>query len=135
MGLFGKLKAMRMLLIDDDELIRDSLRLYFATEGCDLTALESAEQGLKALSRQEYDILIVDYKLPGINGFKFLEQIQATHPNVLKIFVSAFGDDEVLGRVKKLGIEEFIEKPFTSKTIENALLRLIGKREEQLDGQ
>ncbi len=50
MDLFEKLKEMKILLIDDDEWIRDSLSIYFQSEGCDLKALETAEEGMEVLS-------------------------------------------------------------------------------------
>ena len=50
--LFSHLKKMRILLIDDDEWVRDSLRLFFEAEGCSLLALETAEEGLAALKRE-----------------------------------------------------------------------------------
>ena len=64
MNLFSKLRKMKILLIDDDEWIRDSLRLFFEAERCQLLTLETAEEGLVALRENTYDIIIVDYKLP-----------------------------------------------------------------------
>ena len=62
MNLYKKLRNMKMLLIDDDAWIRDSLSIFFESEGCHLKALETAEEGLKALKKQPYDIIIVDYR-------------------------------------------------------------------------
>jgi len=64
MDLFNQLKSMEILLIDDDEWIRDSLCVFFESEGCHLTALETAEEGMEALKNHDYDILITDYRLP-----------------------------------------------------------------------
>ena len=75
MNLFATLKEKRLLLIDDDEWIRDSLSLFFELQGCSLVALETAEEGLKELSRRSYDIIIADYKLPGMNGLEFFKRI------------------------------------------------------------
>ena len=61
MKLFSKLRQMKILLIDDDEWIRDSLGLYFEDEGCHLLALETAEEGIEALKGQNYDIIMVVY--------------------------------------------------------------------------
>ena len=58
MNIFSTLQGMKILLVDDDEWIRDSVCLLFEAEGCDLLALETAEEGLKALSQQNYDIII-----------------------------------------------------------------------------
>jgi DNA-binding NtrC family response regulator len=125
MDLFEKLKEMRMLLIDDDEWIRDSLSLFFEGEGCHLSALETAEEGMEALKKQDYDIIIADYKLPGMDGLEFLSRIQDSHPDVMKILITAYGSEEVVSEAKRLGAMDFIQKPFTSETVEESLSRLI----------
>ena len=121
MDLFTKLKSMKILLIDDDEWIRDSLRLFFESEGCQIVALETAEEGLKALQCESYDIIITDYRLPGMDGLTFLEQIQASHTNAVKILITAYKSKEVVNQAKNIGVQGLISKPFTSETIETSL--------------
>ena len=121
MDLFTKLKSMKILLIDDDEWIRDSLKLFFESEGCQIIALETAEEGLKALQCESYDIIITDYKLPGIDGLTFLEQIQASQTDAVKILITAYKSKEVISQAKKIGVQGLIAKPFTSQTIETSL--------------
>ena len=60
MDLFSKLKDKKILLVDDDEWIRDSLTLYFDTEGCHMMAVETAEEGMELLKQQGYDIILID---------------------------------------------------------------------------
>ena len=118
-----------MLLIDDDVWIRDSLRLFFEAEGCVLSALETAEEGIEALNEQCYDIIISDYRLPGMDGLAFLKQVKKMQPSAVKILITAYGNKEVVSEARKIGIEDFIEKPFTNKSIEESLFRLIEKGE------
>ena len=59
MNLFNKLKGMKILLIDEDKWIRDSLSIFFECEGCHLLVLEAAEEGLEAIKEQDYDIVHV----------------------------------------------------------------------------
>ena len=125
MDLFSKLKKMKILLIDDDEWIRDSMSLFFEGEGCQLTTLETAEEGIKELKIHHYDIIIADYKLPGMDGLTFLERIHKFYPDALRILISAYGNEEVRNKAKSLGVQDFIEKPFSAKTIEESLSRLI----------
>ena len=133
MDLFDKLKDMKILLIDDDEWIRDSLSLFFEFEPCVFQALETAEQGLKELKTKDYDIIILDYRLPGMNGLEFLKRIQGTHPQVIKILITAYGSKEVFSQAIELGVHDFIDKPFSTKAIEDSLWRLTEER-EQKDG-
>jgi DNA-binding NtrC family response regulator len=123
--IYNKLRNREILLVDDDELIRDSLTLFFTGEGIHLSAYESAEKGLEALEKNDYDIIIVDYRLPGMDGVEFFKHIQETHENVLKILITAYKDHKVVSEADKIGIQDFIEKPFTSKRIEQVLSLLI----------
>ena len=124
MDLFTRLKSMKILLIDDDEWIRDSLRLFFESEGCYLVAFETAEEAIEALHRQHYDIIITDYKLPGMDGVAFFKRIQSSHPDTIKILITAFKSEVVVEEAKKAGVQHLIAKPFTSETIEASLTRL-----------
>jgi DNA-binding NtrC family response regulator len=129
MQLYEKIKEMAVLLIDDDKWIRHSLSLLFESEGCNLLALETAEEGIEALKGKDYDIIIADYRLPGMDGVTFFKEIQESHPNALKILITAYGSDEIISEVSQLGVHDYIEKPFTSNTIEDSLSRLIERRE------
>ena len=133
MNLFSKLRQMKIMLIDDDEWIRDSLGLYFEDEGCHLLALETAEEGIEALKGQNYDIIMVDYRLPGMDGLEFLKRIQKTQSHAMKVLVTAYKSKEVVSKAIKTGIDDFIEKPFTTKTIEESLSRLIENHEQEIN--
>jgi len=122
---FDKLKKMKMLLIDDDEWIRDSLSIYFESRGCNLQVLETAEEGIEALKKQDYDIIVTDYRLPGMDGLEFLKRIQDSHPQAMKILITAYRSEDVVSKAIRIGIHDFIDKPFTAKTIEDSLSRLL----------
>ena len=132
MNLYKKLRNMKMLLIDDDEWIRDSLSIFFESEGCHLKALETAEEGLKALEKQPYDIIIVDYRLPGMDGLDFLRQIKNSYSNAIKIMVTAYGNKELISEAKQIGVQGFLEKPISTKSIETSLSRLIEEHDQQI---
>ena len=128
MDLYNQLKKMKILLIDDDEWIRDSLSLFFESEGCNITTLETAEEGVEELKRQAYNIIIVDYRLPSMDGLQLLERIQTTYPDTIKILITAYGSKEVISHAYDMGIHDFIEKPFTTKSIETSLSNIMKKR-------
>ncbi|MCK5192239.1 MAG: response regulator [Desulfobulbaceae bacterium] len=128
MDLFSKLKEMKILLIDDDKWIRDSLSIFFEYEGCHLLALETAEEAMEVLKMHDYDIIIVDYKLPGMDGLALLKRIQDSHLDAMKILITAYRSEVVISEAINMGVKEIIEKPFTSKIIEATLSRLIEAR-------
>jgi len=115
---------MKILLVDDDEWIRDSLRLFFEAEGCHILALETAEEAMEELNCQNYDIIITDYKLPGMDGVEFFRRIQSSHPDTIKILITAYKSEVVVDEARKAGVQHLIAKPFTSDTIEASLTRL-----------
>ena len=131
MELYSRLRDMKILLIDDDEWIRDSLTIFLDSEGCHLTAVETAEEAIQAIEKENYDILISDYKLPGMDGLEFFRFIGPSHPHAIKIVITAYGNQDVVSEARTIGINDFIEKPFTTKVIEKSLCRLIEAREKQ----
>ena len=129
MVLFSKLRDMKILLIDDDEWIRDSLRIFFEAEGCQLMAFETAEEGLAELKDQTYDLIIVDYKLPGLDGLEFLKRTHDAQSDAIKVLITAYRNDKVISEAKKLKVQGFIEKPFTSDSFMASLAHLIAMYE------
>ncbi|MEW6501567.1 MAG: response regulator [Thermodesulfobacteriota bacterium] len=119
---------MRLLLVEDDALIRDSMRLFFENEGCQLETLETAEEAMEAIRRREYDIVITDYRLPGMDGLSLLRELQGSRPHTMRVLLTAYMDEDVLADAFRIGVHEFIEKPFSSADVEEALARLIEKR-------
>ena len=126
MDLFTKLRSMHLLLIDDDEWVRDSLRLFFESEGCQIIALETAEEGLNFTASRHFDIIIVDYRLPGMDGLEFIKHLPANQADTLKVLITAYGSEDLFLKAKQSGFNEFVHKPFTTEIIEDTLKRLIG---------
>ncbi|MDH3956139.1 MAG: response regulator [Desulfobacteraceae bacterium] len=129
MDLFRQLKNMKILLIDDDEWIRDSLRIFFEAEDCQVVVFETAEEGLAELKYQTYDLIIVDYKLPGLDGLEFLKRIQDDHSDVMKVLITAYRTESIISEARKLKIQGFIEKPFNSESLMASLEHLIEMHE------
>ena len=128
MNPFNELKQVKTLLVDDDELIRDSLCIAFKNKGCFIRAAESAEEGLKAIKEEQFDIIISDFRLPGINGLDFLKLATVTHPNAVHILITAYRDEYMFSEAVRMGVAEFIQKPFSVKALV-ALLAVSLKRQ------
>lgn len=117
----GKWEETRILLVDDDGPIRLSMGMFFEAEGCEFVGVESAEKGLEEVRRQPYDVIIADYRLPGMNGLEFLRTIQETHPETKKIFTTAKARRELFSEARQIGANGCIEKPLTVEKIEQLL--------------
>jgi DNA-binding NtrC family response regulator len=125
MDLFSRIKNMKILLVDDDEWIRDSLSLFFEAEGCDLLTFETAEEGMEAVKKQAYDIVISDYKLPGMDGLEFLRRVRENQPNAFEVLITAYANCEIVKEANEIGVKDIIPKPFTSEDVETSLARII----------
>ncbi len=132
MSLFNKLKEMKILLIDDDQWIRESLSLFLKSEGYLLVACETAEEGLETLRDETYDIIIVDYKLPGMDGMEFFKRIEGSHPDSMKILLTAYKENKIISEATRIGVNDYIEKPFTVETLERSFSKFFEKREEKI---
>ncbi|MCP4374268.1 MAG: response regulator, partial [Deltaproteobacteria bacterium] len=85
---FSIIKKMKTLLIDDDELIRDSLSMAFLDKGCFLMAVGSAEEGLYAMQKNQFDIIISDFSLPGMNGIDFFKQASIDQTDSMNVLIT-----------------------------------------------
>ena len=122
------LHGTRILLIDDDQWIRDSMTLYFEAEGCHVRSFATAEEGLPVFQDDMWDVIIVDYHLPGMDGLMMLDQIQNRQEGVIKVLITAYTSDTAISRARDVGVNAFIEKPFTADDIETTLVRLLHER-------
>jgi DNA-binding NtrC family response regulator len=125
MNYFKKLKEIKTLLVDDDDLIRDSLSLAFNNQGCFLQTAETAEEGMQTIQRDSFDLIISDLRLPGKDGLEFLRAARSYQPNTLCVLITAYGDKHIFSDATALGIHDFIEKPFSIESLVQSLALLI----------
>ena len=128
MDLFARLQGMKVLLVEDDPWIRDSLRRFFANENCALMAVETGEDALEIIKDNACDIIITDYRLPGMDGLEFLKRAQRLNARFKKILLTAYMTEPVIAEAFRLGVNEFIEKPFSVEDLEEALVRILEKK-------
>lgn len=123
----SKIKDKKILLVDSSERIRDALSLFFKLEECDFLAVGTPEEALKSLRTDAYDIIIADYHLPGLNGLEFLIHVKSNFPKTIEILTTSYGDITHVEAIKKAGIREVIQKPFSAETLILHLSRLLEK--------
>ncbi len=130
----SKLRNMKILLIDDDEIIRDSLGIAFTLRGYDLILAETAEEGLLAFEKETFDVIISDYKLPGINGLELFKQVSAARRSTVNILITAYGGNELYSEAIETGVHAFFSKPFSPEKIFNFLTDY-SKGKKKVDGK
>jgi DNA-binding NtrC family response regulator len=121
MNSFSKLRAMKTLLVDDDDFIRDSLKIVFHNQGCFLQTAVNAEEGLKALEREKFNIVLSDARLPGKDGLSFLKSVGIVQPDTLRVLITSYGDKSCTSMESAGCVHEYIEKPFSVESLAKSL--------------
>lgn len=125
------LRAKKILLIDDDEWIRNALGYYFNKKTSLFNTFDNAESALEHIRSECYDVVICDYKLPGMNGIIFFKKLQEICPGAIKILITAYGDDAIKSEANEIGLNGFIEKPFSANIIEESVANLIKENDQE----
>lgn len=104
----------RILVVDDEEDIRVALKdlLESSLDRVEVTIAEDGASGLRVLQRLRPDLIVSDYKMPGMNGLEFLQASRAQAPETPKILITAFPDlDLAVRAINDAHIENFLQKP------------------------
>jgi two-component system, NtrC family, nitrogen regulation response regulator NtrX len=107
----------RLLIVDDEQNVRLSLRAVLQDEGYATEAVESGEDCLEALDRKAYDVILLDVWLTGKDGIDILKDIKSRRPHQYVIMISGHGTIETAVQATKLGAFDFVEKPLSLEKI------------------
>jgi len=121
MNYFDQLKKMKTFLVEDSQNLRDALHQIFSYNSCHLQATESAEEALDAIAREKFDLIISDYRLPGIDGLEFFKKSVRFQPQAFKVLISGNLDRSLVSRASDIGVNAFIAKPFSITTLLSSL--------------
>jgi two-component system nitrogen regulation response regulator NtrX len=117
----------RILVIDDDAAIRDSIRMILEYEGYDCLLSPTAQEGLAAIEKQTPDIVFLDIKMPGMDGLEALAKIKQIDGALPVVMISGHGTTSTVVEAMKAGAVDFIDKPVARErllvTIKNELER------------
>ena len=102
-----------ILLIDDEAKMRRLLELQLRDEGFVAQTAPDAETGLEMLSKQPYDLIVTDFRLPGMTGLEFLQAVRRTDANIPVIMMTAYGTVETAVEAMKSGANNYVLKPFS----------------------
>lgn len=115
------MKKCRILIIEDNSYVRQAFELTLLRTGLNATVLTTGEEALDAVRRRSFDVIISDYRLPGMDGLEFFAKAAAYTPNVTKALISAYGFEDIATEARSIGVTHFFLKPFS---IHKLLMRL-----------
>lgn len=110
-------KSKLVLLVDDDELVLKTLAKFMSIYGYSVELAKNGEEALEKVEKQNFDLLIADVRMPGIDGIETIKRIREIHqktnrPQVPEVIITGYMDTASQQEAEKLGIADYIYKPF-----------------------
>lgn len=102
----------RILVVDDEESIREFLDIMLRKEGYQVTCVEDGRQAIDILTKKSFDMVISDLQMPNVTGIELLQHIRQHYPDLLFMMITAFGTTETAVEAMKMGAYDYVTKPF-----------------------
>ena len=125
-------RAAAVAVIDDDDAVRDSLSALLEAAGYDVDTYESGRAFLNALPQAVPACALVDVRMPEMDGLELQRRLAASEPSLPVIIITGHGDIAMAVRAIKAGAVDFVEKPFTDRTILEGIAQALALREATL---
>ena len=129
------MKPLRVLIVDDDPALLDALpeTLRLRMGGVTVDTADSAAAALQRITDREYDAIVTDIKMPGMDGLELLAEIRTRRPDTPTLIITGHGENELVVRALRGGAADFIQKPIDRDYFVATLYRAI--REHVLNRQ
>lgn len=115
----------KVLVIDDEGGIRNLLDTLLDRKGYDVILADSGQKGLEVFRRARPDVVVLDLKMPGMDGLTVLQQIRHLNPTQPVVILTGAGTPESERQVRELGVTEYVEKQFSLHLLGDALKRIL----------
>jgi DNA-binding response OmpR family regulator len=118
----------KVLLIDDEPDVIELCQRALEQEGFEVKGALNGEEGLRLFSEGDFDLILLDVKLPDRDGLDVLSTVQEMDPEMAVIIISGYGTMEMAIRALKLGAQDFLLKPFTPKQLVTSMQKVLERR-------
>lgn len=116
---------MTVLVVDDDPIVLESCERVLASEGFAVAVAASGAEGLEALEGGDFDLMLVDVKMPELDGLQLLALSRKRHPRIPILLMSGYPTSETVAATMESGADGFLPKPFTPEELVFAALRVV----------
>ena len=122
-----------ILIVDDELSVRDSLLHWFRKDGFNVATAANATLALQALDQGPVDIILLDIKMPGMDGMELQSRIHASHPEIIVIMMTAFASVDTAVRALKQGAFDYVTKPIDPDELSHLVARAL--KEQRLEDE
>lgn len=110
-----------ILIVDDEAIVRESIRDWLQEEGYQVEVAENGEEALPLVERRDFNVIIVDLRLPGMNGLEVLKLVKLKRPAIKSIIITAYPTDLSREQAKELGPLDYLVKPIFPADLEKLI--------------
>jgi CheY-like chemotaxis protein len=110
-----------ILIVDDEAIVRESIRDWLQEEGYQVEVAENGEEALTLVDRRDFNVIIVDLRLPGMNGLEVLKLVKAKRPAIKSIIITAYPTDLSREQAHELGPLDYLVKPIFPADLEKLI--------------
>lgn len=127
----AKNAKLKVCIVDDDKNLCDSLKTVLSTSGYDVDTAYSGDEAMKKINNEQFKIVILDIRLPDVNGIEIYEKLKTTQPGVGVIFISGFSMDENVDKIAKGNNYTYLHKPFDPENLIKILDDIKGMKNQE----
>ncbi|KAA0261305.1 MAG: response regulator, partial [Chlorobiota bacterium] len=125
----------RILLVDDEDYLRNGVKRILQIEGFEVDTAENGGEGIRKGTESDFDIALLDLKMPDMSGIEVLRSIREKRPNTICFMATAYASYETAVEATKLGAEGYILKPFTPDELIHNIEKGMQKRRLILEAE
>jgi DNA-binding NtrC family response regulator len=123
------MKKPRIMIVDDEHSVRTSLREWFLEDGFDVVTAEDGLDALKKLEQGPFDLMIVDLKMPGMDGISLQRRMREVDPDATIVILTAFASVETAVEALKLGAFDYVTKPVDPDELSHTVRRALERKQ------
>jgi len=124
-------KKGKLLIVEDEAVVRESVRDWLVEDGYDVECAETGEEALERIKKQDFGVLVLDLRLPGIDGLQVFEQAKKLKPEAKGIIITAYPSNETRDRARRLGLLDYFPKPFKVEDLEKVIKEALQEAVEE----
>ena len=118
-----------ILIVDDEAIVRESIKDWLKDAGYQVATAESGEAALEMIEKQDFSVMVLDLRLPGMDGLRVLKKVKAKRPEIKSIIITAYPTDLSQAEAKKLGAIDYLIKPVFPADLEKIIRETLAKWE------
>ena len=118
----------KILIVDDAGPVVVLCVNVLQALGYSVKGANRGETAVELMRKEPFDLMVLDYKMPGMSGFEVFEQARALHPNMAVVLVTGHGTPEIINEANRMGFQAILLKPFTSDELRGTVEKVLADR-------